>query len=567
MRKRVNGGRLDMAGGTRMLADIAAIDVALDHLNDKHADPKVALEGAEKVLAEVALLDHEIDKLDRKAESAGSGGLIGKILGGASGGLDSMLSKDVPLIGTSVQTLGLLSPVIGGILVELTGVVSGFAAAGAGAGAFALLAMPAVKQVQTAYSNLNAAQAAYSAAQAKYKEDPTKSNATALKNAAVNLDLARDAIKKMPADAQGAIKGIQGLVTEFHNMSKAFAPDAFKVFNDGLKIAHTLLPDILPFAKTFATVLDGLLKKVGGFVKSKGFEDWLKQFHNLEGPALNSIGTGIGKVAIAIGKLLTIMSGKDVAHAINILFDGVAGAISGLTSGIHTFMQNWDSMSKTASRDAHEVASSFDSIRHGASEAFDAVRHAAASMAHDVAHNFDAVRHAAATWVSDMASAIGKVVSFFAALPGKIIAALGNLGSLLFNAGVAVVEGFIHGIESMFGAVAAAGERMVASLGSKVLHLLGISSPSMVAHWWGEMTARGFAGGLDAYAYLPADAAARMAAGVSAGLGGAAGRGGGGQLQLQVSPGGGSAFEQFMVLALRNYVRVRGGNVQSVIGH
>jgi hypothetical protein len=49
--------------------------------------------------------------------------------------------------------------------------------------------------------------------------------------------------------------------------------------------------------------------------------------------------------------------------------------------------------------------------------------------------------------------------------------------------------------------------------------------------------------------------------------GGPGGPGGGGTLQLEVSPSGSSAFEQFIVLAMRNYIRVRGGNVQNALGH
>ena len=55
-----------------------------------------------------------------------------------------------------------------------------------------------------------------------------------------------------------------------------------------------------------------------------------------------------------------------------------------------------------------------------------------------------------------------------------------------------------------------------------------------------------------------------------AGAGGSGGAGGGGVMQLEVLPGGASAFEQFMVMALRQWVRARGGNapdsVQKVLG-
>ena len=75
-------------------------------------------------------------------------------------------------------------------------------------------------------------------------------------------------------------------------MSKAFQPAAFKVFNDALKIANTLLPDLKPFADAAAKAIDGLLKGVDKFAGSTAFKDWLKQFEKLTGPSITAIGTG-----------------------------------------------------------------------------------------------------------------------------------------------------------------------------------------------------------------------------------------------------------------------------------
>jgi hypothetical protein len=46
-----------------------------------------------------------------------------------------------------------------------------------------------------------------------------------------------------------------------------------------------------------------------------------------------------------------------------------------------------------------------------------------------------------------VAGDIGKVISFFRETPGRIVSALGNLGSLLWNAGVQLLSGFLGGIE------------------------------------------------------------------------------------------------------------------------
>lgn len=57
-----------------------------------------------------------------------------------------------------------------------------------------------------------------------------------------------------------------------------------------------------------------------------------------------------------------------------------------------------------------------------------------------------------AVW-GQMRGMVVAYVKFMSSLPGKILSAIGNVGSLLFNAGKAVIQGLINGIESMIGAL------------------------------------------------------------------------------------------------------------------
>ena len=52
-----------------------------------------------------------------------------------------------------------------------------------------------------------------------------------------------------------------------------------------------------------------------------------------------------------------------------------------------------------------------------------------------------------------ISSALGGAVSFVRGIPGKIIGALGNVGSMLYNAGRSIIQGLIDGISNMVGAV------------------------------------------------------------------------------------------------------------------
>ncbi len=104
---------------------------------------------------------------------------------------------------------------------------------------------------------------------------------------------------------------------------------------------------------------------------------------------------------------------------------------------------------------------------------------------------WDAIKKA----VEDGVKAVVKVVT---TLPGKALHALGDIAKTLFNAGVKLVEGFINGIVSMFEKVIEAAGNLVKSVGQTVLSVLGINSPSMVAHGWGQQVGEGLARGIEA---------------------------------------------------------------------
>ena len=68
-------------------------------------------------------------------------------------------------------------------------------------------------------------------------------------------------------------------------------------------------------------------------------------------------------------------------------------------------------------------------------------------------------------------SMIDGVVSFFKSLPGKILSAIGSLGSMMFNAGVHAIESLISGIESMIGDVGS----VMSGIASKIAGFIGLS--------------------------------------------------------------------------------------------
>jgi len=81
-------------------------------------------------------------------------------------------------------------------------------------------------------------------------------------------------------------------------------------------------------------------------------------------------------------------------------------------------------------------------------------------------------------------------------LPGRILRGLGNLGSVLFNAGADLIKGLINGIGSMIDAVKnKVGDTLKGAVdfGKK---LIGLGSPSKLTHQWGVWFGQGLANGI-----------------------------------------------------------------------
>jgi hypothetical protein len=125
--------------------------------------------------------------------------------------------------------------------------------------------------------------------------------------------------------------------------------------------------------------------------------------------------------------------------------------------------------------------------------------------------NWDKVKRftgAAWDWVSSKVSGAARgakdaavstfagLVSWVSGLPGRIVGALGNLGSLLLGAGKDLIRGFINGIKNMAGAVAGAAMDVAKGAVNGIKNFLGISSPSKVFAGLGENVGEGFVQGI-----------------------------------------------------------------------
>lgn len=114
---------------------------------------------------------------------------------------------------------------------------------------------------------------------------------------------------------------------------------------------------------------------------------------------------------------------------------------------------------------------------------------------------------AAWDWITiAVSNAADGVISFVSDLPGNIVKALGNLGSLLLDAGAAIIQGLIDGITGAIGGAISAVIDGISGLVDSVLGFLGIHSPSRVFRDIGINTGKGLVLGIDDMAPKVADA-------------------------------------------------------------
>ena len=92
---------------------------------------------------------------------------------------------------------------------------------------------------------------------------------------------------------------------------------------------------------------------------------------------------------------------------------------------------------------------------------------------------------------------VNSAVNFIRTLPSRAKAALGNVGSVLTAAGRQLVQGMINGIRSAAGALVSAAKNVVSGAINGAKSLLGISSPSKVFAEIGRFTGEGFVQGFE----------------------------------------------------------------------
>jgi TP901 family phage tail tape measure protein len=120
----------------------------------------------------------------------------------------------------------------------------------------------------------------------------------------------------------------------------------------------------------------------------------------------------------------------------------------------------------------------------------------------------------AQTWhdiYTGVVSAWGSVVTFFEGMPAKILGALGDVGHMLWQAGIDIVRGLINGMKSMYGSAVGFVKGIGHDIKSAFSFAVNLGSPSKDFYQFGVWIVQGLANGITETT-AKAEAAARSLA-------------------------------------------------------
>lgn len=232
--------------------------------------------------------------------------------------------------------------------------------------------------------------------------------------------------------------------------------------------------------------------------------------------AWNAIRSGVTTAVNAVRNVVTgaFNAVRDaVTNAVNAVRDRATAAFNAVRDRIRTAV--------TAARTA--VSGAFNAVRDAVTNAVNAVRDRATSgfnavrdrMRDAVNNARDAVRTAFERIKTAVFDRVRDVLAKVRALPGDILSALGDLGSLLYDSGKKIIRGLIDGITDMAGNVKDAVGGVLTSARNMLPFSPAKEGPFSGRGWTlyaGRSIAEGLADGLDQRRRLVSTTTARLAA-------------------------------------------------------
>lgn len=209
-----------------------------------------------------------------------------------------------------------------------------------------------------------------------------------------------------------------------------------------IPIIQTLISAVLPpLMSIFQAVIPVIMQVING-----ALVPLVSTITGAVMPIIQALLPIVTTVFSAIGSIIQSVMGI-VQGVINVVLGVISGNWGQVWNGIKQILTGvWDTIKSVISGALSIVQSvisaGIGAIKNFFSSGFNAVK----STVSDAFSNI----------VNAVSNGINNAISFVAGLPGKALNALGNIGSILFNSGTALIQGFIDGIKNMAGNIAGA---------------------------------------------------------------------------------------------------------------
>ncbi|WP_078344720.1 phage tail protein [Mycobacteroides chelonae] len=330
--------------------------------------------------------------------------------------------------------------------------------------------------------------------------------ATAVDRSKTGVQDFTSAILTLISAVSNKLPGLSSVFNEYANRFLNWVNQITTVGPDGVSQLDTALSAI-------KATLTGLLDLVGN-LGSLGLDTLidpefitnLKVFINL---IVNSLPVVVPVLAAAFEGVVRIMSG--IRNLFNFLsgdWSNVSGPLQTLVIGLQAVTGAVEAVYNAVTSKLPDIGTiitaAFGGIPTAVSEAFSGIVPSVSDIMGQV--------------VSTFTGGGNQIVSEVGTWPGKIVSALGDLGSLLFNSGASVVSGFVAGIRSRLGDVASAAGELMSRARSFFPFSPAKEGPFSGRGWVtysGESIAQGLADGITNKAEVAAGAAKDMVQGVN----------------------------------------------------
>lgn len=219
------------------------------------------------------------------------------------------------------------------------------------------------------------------------------------------------------------------------------------VMNAVLAVVQAVWPVVQSVIETAMNVIQGVIQTVSALIQG----DWEGVWNGIMSIA-QSIWDGICNIVeAAINAVAEIIGG---------VLDAIGSAWDSAWQAIGDFIQTiWDGICNAVQSAIDAVASAIDATLSAIQSTWESVWTAVGDFLQTC---WDGICNACST-------AIDNVINFFSDLPGNILNALGDLGSLLIDAGKQIIDGLLTGLQNAVGAV----WDFVSGIGSTIASLKG----------------------------------------------------------------------------------------------